>query len=420
MECSICTEIRECLRCPMCNVNLCGDCFKYSITMELRDPQCIYCKKLLSIDYILENNETEWLKKDFLPFMGNLIMEKEKMLLPSTIDEYNKMKQIEEYKLERASLPLIKVIKNKFKDEKIFIREKELRNIKYHELTNKINDISNNKIRHTQKSYILKCIIENCKGFIDTDYNCGICHIKICQVCLNELSDEHKCNSDDIKFADIIRLQSKPCPKCYVPIIKSGGCDQMFCTNCNTAFSWITGKIELGAIHNPHYYEWLEKNPMTQQQLENIACGNINDYYTFFIAYVRENNLTLRKAFQKIAHTQNILLPIVAENRVADNLDLRLKYLDNKITEEMWKSTLIKREIKRNKNTAIRHVLEMYITIASDIIRQVTHTPRLINEKNNEYLALMDYINSCFDKICMIHGGNINNNILTVFMKEKY
>ena len=54
-------------------------------------------------------------------------------------------------------------------------------------------------------------------------------------------------------------------------------CDQMWCIECKTAFSWAKGTIEKGVVHNPHYYQWmrqnggLPRNPNEHQE----NCGNI-------------------------------------------------------------------------------------------------------------------------------------------------
>ena len=37
-------------------------------------------------------------------------------------------------------------------------------------------------------------------------------------------------------------------------------CDQMWCIECKTAFSWAKGTVEVGMVHNPHYYQWMRQN----------------------------------------------------------------------------------------------------------------------------------------------------------------
>jgi hypothetical protein len=60
----------------------------------------------------------------------------------------------------------------------------------------------------------------------------------------------------------------------------------MFCTQCNTAFSWISGEIELGLVHNPHYYEYLATLSSASPNIDVIACGEIPDANMFFIKII--------------------------------------------------------------------------------------------------------------------------------------
>ena len=63
-----------------------------------------------------------------------------------------------------------------------------------------------------------------------------------------------------IATAKMIKDSSRGCPGCGERISKIDGCDQMWCPSCHVAFSWRTGEIENGRIHNPHYYQWMRAN----------------------------------------------------------------------------------------------------------------------------------------------------------------
>ena len=117
-------------------------------------------------------------------------------------------------------------------------------------------------ISHTNKlepkqQFICGCPADGCRGFISQQWKCGICDIWVCHKCHAIKNDvKHKCNEDDVKSAKFLNKDTKPCPCCASMINKIDGCSQMFCTQCHTAFSWTTGEIEKGVMHNPHYFEW--------------------------------------------------------------------------------------------------------------------------------------------------------------------
>jgi hypothetical protein len=111
-----------------------------------------------------------------------------------------------------------------------------------------------------RKKFIMKCQAANCPGFLSTQYKCGVCDVYTCSECLDIKSDEqHVCKPENIESAKMIKKDTKPCPTCATRIYKIDGCDQMWCVDCKTAFSWNTGQISNSKIHNPHYYEYLRK-----------------------------------------------------------------------------------------------------------------------------------------------------------------
>jgi hypothetical protein len=111
-----------------------------------------------------------------------------------------------------------------------------------------------------RKKFIMKCQAANCPGFLSTQYKCGVCDLYTCSECLEMKENEkHQCKKENIESAQMIRKETKPCPSCATRIYKIDGCDQMWCVDCKTAFSWNSGQIVNSRIHNPHYYEYLRQ-----------------------------------------------------------------------------------------------------------------------------------------------------------------
>ncbi len=134
------------------------------------------------------------------------------------------------------------------------------------------------------------CPADGCRGFLSVGGICGICDAKICLGCheivgkkgeaveqVSEMEYQiterahggaaaaepatrmHRCDPATVETAKLLQKETRPCPKCKALIYKTDGCDQMWCTMCQTPFSWTTGKVEEGRVHNPHYYEWLRR-----------------------------------------------------------------------------------------------------------------------------------------------------------------
>lgn len=123
-------------------------------------------------------------------------------------------------------------------------------------------------------SFIKACPADSCRGFLGEDFVCGLCSTAFCSECHESLEAGHTCNADTVASVKALAKESKPCPTCAAVISKIDGCDQMWCTQCQTTFSWRTGLKELGRIHNPHYYQWMRLNGgLAREPGDGAAAG---------------------------------------------------------------------------------------------------------------------------------------------------
>lgn len=154
--------------------------------------------------------------------------------------------------------------------------------------------------------FVRKCADPECNGFVSSRWKCGLCDKWTCSDCHEIKSDDdHKCDPDTLATAKLLSKDTKGCPKCQIMISKIDGCDQMWCTQCHTAFSWKTGQIET-KIHNPHYYEWRRKNGGLAREPGDIVCGNeLNHELSNAI-----RNALLSKHYQSVSEFNNLCLYI--------------------------------------------------------------------------------------------------------------
>jgi hypothetical protein len=229
-----------------------------------------------------------------------------------------------------------------------------------------------------RREFIMRCQANECRGFISNVYVCGTCRKKTCSECLEVEEEGHTCKPESIESAKAIKKETRPCPKCGTRIFKIDGCDQMWCTvaDCNTAFSWNSGHIVSGKIHNPHYYEWLRRQGggTAEREAGDIPCGGLPNGHLFtnhiFIyegLSEKEKNdlwLILRKLFELEERLLNYpsRLPALA------NKEHNVAYLMNQIDEKEWKRQLEFTEAKFNRKKEIGQILQTLVTTGADIM----------------------------------------------------
>jgi hypothetical protein len=183
----------------------------------------------------------------------------------------------------------------------------------------------------------------------------------------------------------------------------------MWCTNCHTAFNWITGEIETGRMHNPHYYEWMRAQGGGRMPREpgDVRCGGPVLYrdvlQTLRRLGLQQYEELLAEIHSLIGDIRDVRLRRLAVvNNPDENRDLRINYLlgDYKNDKE-WLSKIKMREKSKEKRASEILILQMLAdtleTIVDNIYRatsedqvnvQLAQLPELHTYVNNEFIKI--------------------------------
>jgi hypothetical protein len=280
------------------------------------------------------------------------------------------------------------------------------------------------------REFIMPCSKEDCRGFLSTQYKCGICDHFTCAKCFDPIGlskggDGHACKPENVESADLIRAQTKPCPCCGTRISKIDGCDQMWCTQCHKAFSWNTGKIVTGVIHNPHFYQYQREHGdggVAPRNPGDVPCGGLPGLHDVQQVLRRKVTEKLMKAPQVLAlmeihrlqHHANDVYVNQLRRKVAadqDNEKERVLFIVNEITREELAAVVMRKDNARKKNTAILYVCDLFTTVAIDLFRAIVMSEEVgipfmkeIVRLSAEYEKLRQYCMEQFKNISTTYG----------------
>lgn len=403
--CSICIETysrsRVPIQCLSCEFVSCNTCVKTYLMGSSKNPGCMNCKKEWDRSFLSKNFSKSFLNTTLKKKREDLLFDREKALLPATQPFVEAIIHYEELTKE------METIRTKIRE-----LESQYRTLGFKRESLEIN---NPNVPRETRVFIKSCPSSDCKGFLSTNWTCGLCHNKTCRECHEIEDEEHKCDPSNVETAKLLSADTKSCPNCGTQIFKIEGCDQMFCTQCHTPFSWRTGMIENGHIHNPHYFEWLRKNP-GQHQLRNvndIQCGrDMNHFFIHgLITRLTYNGVDTKyidsivEICRNIIHLREIEVPRYRVNAINNNRDLRIRYMRNQISETELKRSLQKREKEMDKKTNISNVLQMIISCVIEIVYRIFDEPLKYMDFLMEFNQLILYSNECLKDISTIYNS---------------
>jgi hypothetical protein len=271
----------------------------------------------------------------------------------------------------------------------------------------------------SRSQFIKKCPDKECRGYLSTRWKCGICSFYFCVDCHRKKEETHECNEDEKATIQLLKKESKPCPKCEMPISRIDGCSQVWTPCCKIAFDWNTGKIDNGRIHSPEYFAYIQRTiGSVPRERGDFPCGEVNEYDIFMMCPPNYHN-DIFKLYRLKNHVNNVILNRLPRN--VDELnhrDLGLKYLMSEITEKNWRINIAKREKKRDKNSHLYDIFYTFTTIVNELLRNLINDNNTIEDKCkifvNSVTNLIEYSNTEVKKINEIYKSKDKTYILTL------
>jgi len=479
MDCSVCCETFKCdspkmITCSNreCDFKACRSCNQtYLQSKEAMEPHCMDCKASWNQYFVVTKLTRTWFDKVYTPIRNRVVVETEMSKLPESMPRAIALKRELELRSNQKAIMKVYLTTNK-------LLETERRSTndqgKIAELTNQLKEIRKtldeaaelvwmvwiSSTPSEKKKFVMACVFGDCKGFLNQDYFCEICNRTTCKHCLCGIEGEHECNKEDKETADEIKKTTRPCPTCGERIFKISGCDQMYCTQCYTAFSWKTGNVETGNIHNPHFFQIRRaNNGVVPRNPNDVLCGGMPDYDAFnsdlcktssamIKHYQNPENYTTREKDwrddmclktcsrlvlhtlqmssiqQAIGHITGVDLPRHRrESRdLASCEDLRVLYLTDQMNKAEFDSNVAKRHMMKRKTDELLNLYELISVMGIEFIRDVYESTfefrtvshsiidtyfKLMSRKIDAFYEMVMYVNTQFQIVSIAYNCRV-------------
>jgi hypothetical protein len=270
---------------------------------------------------------------------------------------------------------------------------------------------------------------------------CGTCKSAVCIRC-HELesknvteSGHHQCRPEDIMSVAAIHRESKQCPRCTTNIMRSAGCNHMFCTNCRTHFDWVSGKV-LSNSSNGHYIN-LQRftNEAVTRSVTNsdtgiVEAGNSGHTFSLYRNRVDEDimkeqgipNYMMRVLYNDSSVIRNIKRLRFNEEKMNADMEkqfeeLQIKYLLNDITEEHWQRQVYRIHQENKKGILYANVFNIYLRAIDNYQTRLSgkNWEKTLPGVEKEIVSMIQLCNESLESIHEEYAGSVCPHIRNVY-----
>ena len=483
------------LACPACEKESCHSCLQ-SYFETISEPKCPNCFVLFTRDFLAKSCQKFMLT--FKKKRETFLLEQELSKLPesqpfvevvsfaraSEVDIKAWSEREDELKRELQRLKeqkqYAKELVSQVKSKEYGLATANMQNLKRLREEDESGLVSTSLKKDDKKGQdvplmvICPCPVDDCRGFVMTTavegtLSCGVCQVLVCGKCLVVTNKDalakdalakdvlakdalakdalakdalakdvavtlHVCNPDQLASAIEIKKSSKPCPKCSAPISKIDGCDQMWCVQCKTAFSYASGKVVNGPVHNPHYYEWLRKNSedgaiprAVGDNLPAVDCQRLPDFQRIYYSFDKETNLAYSTFFQNV---HRFIGEIVTEYidgasrpTQPNNSDARVAFLRKEIDEAELGRIAQRRDKEYSKKMELFNIFDTFKIAGIEILRRCVKPRESINLVAAELLkqelfTLIEFSNENLKSTAKVYSSKLKQ--ITLFKRGEW
>jgi len=432
--CNICTDpfnkVRKPVECPRCEASACTRCVKTYLMNNTIEPKCMGCSSAWDMEFVRKNLSKSFLDVEYKKHQISALLSREEAslgdlqgLVPvrASIDRLTETIKTEKAQIKSwLLLPQEETRHRRFQTRNSLRvhQDEKSRLMQCWELGRAPDNVTETTSHHestesTKAVFFMACPRTDCRGRVSSVYKCGLCQHWACQDChadkgLERNGAPHECRKEDRETVQMLQQNTKNCPECHEGIFKEYGCDQMWCTRCRTCFSWNTGKKLNGAIHNPHYYEYIFQNRTTDAHADaHHACGGEEGFPNYHrlvekwsrhdSGIAKQDQMMLNNTHRLVNHIRYVEMPrlqtILDDQEVKNGRKWGVEYLRHHISREEWGQKLYVAYRKKEREQRKLNIFDMFHRVTCDLYRNWYNHDMTGTEIIESLYKLLEYAN---------------------------